>query len=305
MQQHSGQHLISAIFEREHKIPTISWWLGEEVSYIELDIPSLNPQLVKDVEERVNHLIQQGVKVDVTIYNEDTPEEELSDARSARGLPADHKGDIRVINIEGVDSNMCCGTHVTNLSQLQVIKLLNSERSKRKDKTFLYFMCGNRVLKKLENCLDREQKLMALLKNNPSIHVELVEKLQKNVKVLSKNLQTSLRDLASLEAQKLKNSVPVPKYFSLHRKEAEPDFMSVFIQELSRQDIFLFLSTGDEKGIGNIVLYGSEEDVQNLGPRISEVLNGKGAGKGNKYQAKVNNMSNRPKAEKLIEEHFK
>lgn len=36
MQHHSGQHLISAIIEREFKYTTVSWWLGEEVSYIEL-----------------------------------------------------------------------------------------------------------------------------------------------------------------------------------------------------------------------------------------------------------------------------
>jgi misacylated tRNA(Ala) deacylase len=37
-----------------------------------------------------------------------------------RGLPDDHAGPIRVVTIEGVDSNMCCGTHVNNLSDLQV-----------------------------------------------------------------------------------------------------------------------------------------------------------------------------------------
>lgn len=59
---------------------------------------------------------------------------------------------------------MCCGTHVTNLSQLQVIKLLNVEKSKRKDKTLLYFLVGNRVLSRLQGCIDREQKLTVLLK---------------------------------------------------------------------------------------------------------------------------------------------
>lgn len=85
-------------------------------------------------------------------------------ARSARGLPEDHKGDIRVINIEGVEGNMCCGTHVTNLSQLQVVKLLHSEKSKRKNKTLLYFLVGNRVINRLSQSLEREQKLTIILK---------------------------------------------------------------------------------------------------------------------------------------------
>lgn len=38
----------------------------------------------------------------------------------SRGLPEDHAGPIRIIDIEGIDANMCCGTHVSNLSHLQV-----------------------------------------------------------------------------------------------------------------------------------------------------------------------------------------
>ncbi|KAJ8973983.1 hypothetical protein NQ317_017358 [Molorchus minor] len=187
------------------------------------------------------------------------------DTRSVRGLPADHKGDIRVINIEDVESNMCCGTHVKNLSQLQVIKLLHTEKSKRKDKTLLYFLVGNRVINKLNTCIDHEQKLTVLLKNNPSQHVDLVDKLQKNVRTVTKNLQTVLKDLAILEVSKLKNIEPQPKYYFLHRKEAEADFMNLFIKEMGTTDIFLFLSTGDENTTGNIVLYGEEKAIASLG----------------------------------------
>lgn len=59
---------------------------------------------------------------------------------------------------------MCCGTHVTNLSQLQSIKILYVEKGKRKNKTMLYFLVGNRVLQRLNECLVREQKLTAILK---------------------------------------------------------------------------------------------------------------------------------------------
>lgn len=51
----------------------------------------------------------------------------------------------------------------------------------------------------------------------------------------------------------------------LHKKEAEPDFMNTFIREVDSTDVFLFLSTGDEKTGGNIVLYGQEKAISNLG----------------------------------------
>ncbi|XP_045464052.1 alanyl-tRNA editing protein Aarsd1 [Harmonia axyridis] len=304
MQQHSGQHLISAIFEKNYKLTTVSWWLGEEVSYIELDTPSVSDELLIEVENEVNKLIQEARKVEVIVYSKDTPPEVLENAKSTRGLPEDHVGDIRVISIENIDNNMCCGTHVSNLSQLQAIKLLNSEKSKRKNKTFVNFLCGRRVLKRLENCLKREQKLTQSLKSNPAQHPELVEKLLNNVKNYSKNLSTVLKDLAIYEATKLKNTELIPKYYSLHRKEAEPDFMNIFIQEYGGTSVLLFLSTGGEKGIGNIILYGPKEHVEELSPRICTIMDGKGAVKGNKYQAKVNKIENRSKAEQVISEYF-
>lgn len=68
-----------------------------------------------------------------------------------------------------------------------------------------------------------------------------------------------------MEVAKLKSIVPVPKYYCYHRKEAEPDFMNIFIREVGSTDVFLFLSTGDEKASGNMVLYGKEEVVSELG----------------------------------------
>lgn len=110
--------------------------------------------------------------------------------------------------------------------------------------------------------------------NGPLSHVELVDRLQKNSKVLSKNLQTVLKDLAILEVNKLKSIVPAPLYYSYHRKEAEPDFMNIFIKELGSTEIFLFLSTGDEKTVGNIVLHGNENAVKDLGNKSVYVYNG-------------------------------
>lgn len=237
-------------------------------------------------------------------YGEDTPEELLAETRSVKGLPDDHKGDIRVINIDGIDSNMCCGTHVNNLSQLQAIKLFHSEKSKRKGQCLLYFVVGGRVLKKLEEATQREQKITALLNNGPNEHVDLIDKLQKNLKITNKNLQNVLKEIAVVEAKKIKDSQA--KYYCLHKKEAEPDFINNVLREVGNNvDKFLFLSTGDEKGAGNIVLCGEEATIAELGNKICELLGGKGAGKGKRFQAKVANLGNRKKVDALLQDYFK
>lgn len=161
MQQHSGQHLISAIFEKQYNYNTKAWWLGADSSYIEIDGKTITEEEMKAVEVLCNSYIAQAKPVNVKIY--ETPEcagDEVT--RASKGLPLDLSGPIRVINIEDVDSNMCCGTHVTNLAQLQMIKVMNIEKSK--NKILVHFLVGNRVLRKLESTFQRELQFNLLLK---------------------------------------------------------------------------------------------------------------------------------------------
>ena len=161
MQQHSGQHLISALFEQEYNYNTKAWWLGVESSYIEIDGKNITDDEMKKVEIKCNAFIAKAVPVNVQVFETaDCAGDEVT--RASRGLPIDLSGPVRVINIEGIDSNMCCGTHVTNLAQLQMIKLMNIEKTK--NKTLVHFLVGNRVVKKLESSFQRELQFNLLLK---------------------------------------------------------------------------------------------------------------------------------------------
>lgn len=160
----TGQHLVTAIFERDYNIDTISWSLGPEVSYIEIDAKiNVTVEQMAHVEKVCNELIAAATPVHVHILaNLDQVDAPADVMRATRGLPKDHVGDVRVITIHGVESNMCCGTHVTNLAQLQCVKLLNVE--KFKNRQFLHFLIGNRVLKRLQACFERECELTTILK---------------------------------------------------------------------------------------------------------------------------------------------
>lgn len=64
--------------------------------------------------------------------------------------------------ITGIDTNMCCGTHVSNLSHLQCIKLLHTES--KKGSTLLYYIAGGRVSNYLERAYSNERTLNKLLR---------------------------------------------------------------------------------------------------------------------------------------------
>ncbi|XP_075033524.1 alanyl-tRNA editing protein Aarsd1-B-like isoform X1 [Mixophyes fleayi] len=298
MQQHSGQHLVTAIADSLYGFKTTSWELGRQRSSIELDTPTMTSEQVETVEQLVNQKIRQRVPVTVRVITAYEPE---FDHVRSRGLPDDHVGPVRIIDIEGVDANMCCGTHVANLSDLQVIKLLGTEKGK-KNKTNLIFIAGERVLKYAARSYSVEKSLTSLLKNGPEEHVESVEKLQKSVKALQKNNLTLLRDLAVLTAQTFKNSSARGKVFSLHRKEGDNEFMNIIANEIDTEDTIIFLTVGDEKTSGLFLLTGPPEVIENLGPRVSKILDGKGAGKKGRFQGKANKMSQRGEVESLLQE---
>ncbi|XP_018944239.1 alanyl-tRNA editing protein Aarsd1 [Cyprinus carpio] len=299
MQQHSGQHLITALADTMFGYKTTSWDLGRQRSSIELDTAAVKPGEMEALEVAVNEKIRAHIPVTVNLLSIDDPAVEK--VRS-RGLPDDHAGPIRIIDIEGVDANMCCGTHVSNLSHLQVIKILGTEKGK-KNKTNLIFIAGSRVLKYAEKSYSIEKSLTGLLKTGADEHVDAVDKLQKTVKRLQKSNLIILREMAVLIAQNFKNKADRGNFFSLHNKDGDNEFMNIIANEIGFLDTVIFLTVGEEKGAGLFLLAGPEDIVTEVGPRVSELLQGKGAGKAGRYQGKANSLVKRAEAEALLKEH--
>ncbi|XP_029383257.1 alanyl-tRNA editing protein Aarsd1 [Echeneis naucrates] len=301
MQQHSGQHLLTALADTMFGFKTTSWDLGRQRSVIELDTPCMKPAQLQGLEEAVNEKIRAHVPVTVQLLSIDDPAVEK--VRS-RGLPEDHAGPIRIIDIEGIDANMCCGTHVSNLSHLQVIKLLGIEKGK-KNKTNLIFLAGNRVLKYAEKSYSTERAMVSILKTGPDEHVEAVDKLQKSVKLLQKTNLSLLRDMAVLIAKNFENNPQKGNFFSLHKKEGDNEFMNIIANEINTEETLVFLTVGEDKGPGLFLLAGPSRSVAEMGPWVLKMLKGKGAGKNGRFQGKANSLAQRAEVEVFLQQHCK
>eukprot|EP00095_Tigriopus_kingsejongensis_P000793 maker-scaffold67_size430214-snap-gene-3.31 protein:Tk00793 transcript:maker-scaffold67_size430214-snap-gene-3.31-mRNA-1 annotation:"hypothetical protein DAPPUDRAFT_312382" len=306
MQQHSGQHLISALFEHDLGIDTTSWWMAEDtgdkvgVSYVELDRPSFTEEVVQAVEDKCNQAIRDHLEVTVHVYpNAQDPA--LLEAHT-RGLPNNVTGPVRVIQIGTLDTNMCCGTHVRNLSELQSVKILSVEKGK-KGKCLLNFLVGNRVLRYLACTFKREQALTHHLKGGPDDHVDLVMKYVRNLKTAQKSLQNAFKELAIRDANLMKAE---NRGFALmHRKDADADYMNCLIHEISEQNTFLCVVIGDDgQGPCQMAIVGPEPIVQELGPRLIKILDAKGGGQGSRISAKVTSLKSWPLVQAEVEAHF-
>ncbi|XP_040567880.1 alanyl-tRNA editing protein Aarsd1-B [Lepeophtheirus salmonis] len=318
MQQHTGQHLLSAVLETKLGLKTKSWWMAEnsieEVgqSYIELElmdghkVPTNSD--IQVVEQEANQYIRDQLPVSITTHKLGDPELEKA---YSRGLPEDLPKDalIRIVNILE-DRNMCCGTHVQNLAHLQIIKTLQFQKSKKTTEFVLYFIVGKRVERYIDICFNRELQLTNLLKNRPLDHYSLIEKALtscKNTKKINSNL---LKELALFEAEKVKNMDPLPKYIIDHRKEGSSEYIGTFIKELTSDKglnlfIFLIVGNGESGNPYQLALFGDPQDIKKLGSKICEYLDGKGGGSGNRFNAKINSLKEYKKAVALVEEHFK
>ena len=229
--------------------------------------------------------------------------EELKSA-STRGLPEDHVGAVRVIQIADIDNNMCCGTHVTNLSQLQMVKLLHSEKSKSKGKSLVYFLVGDRVNQYLTKCFTRERELTSVLNGAAEYHSNLAEKALRNAKKYQKTTQNLLKEMASVTAKELK--LTKPKFYSVHRQETDMDFCNVLLSEMSEEDITVFITMGNDKeGACSLVLQSNQEStIKDLGKKIMEILGAKGGGKGLRLNGKFNCLNKRNDVDNLMKEYF-
>ncbi|BFZ22576.1 hypothetical protein BsWGS_25615 [Bradybaena similaris] len=283
MQQHTAQHLITALADHKFGFKTTSWNIGTDIVSIELDTPLITDEQLNEIEISANEKIRDNVPVVVTLYG-DKSDPELKKFRGL-GLPADQEGPVRVLTIEGIDSTLCCGTHISSLSHIQAIKMLGAEKGK-KNKMNVLFLAGGR-----------------LLKGPADNHCELADKAVKGMKLLQKTSNQQLREIATLEAAMFKQANQKDKVFVKHRKEGDNDYMSVLIGELATEDIPKLITVGDDKEGGMFILAGSDELLKELGQQICDLFEGKGAPSKGMFRGKAGKLNTRQKAESLLRDY--
>jgi len=138
MQQHSGQHLLSAIFIEQFGIETCSFHLGEETSTLDLEVPAIDMEKVTAAERRANEAVWENRPIVVT-YEE---------AHSAGDLrkPTGRAGTLRIVSIDGLDRIACGGTHVRLTGEIGPVLIRRLE--KIRTTTRVEFLCGGRAIRR-------------------------------------------------------------------------------------------------------------------------------------------------------------
>jgi alanyl-tRNA synthetase len=138
MQQHSGQHLLSAVFEELFGLHTVSFHLGAESATIDLEGRPVEARMVTEAERRANQLVAENRAVDVRF-------EDASAAQGLRKAP-DRAGTLRIVSIDGLDRSACGGTHVRTTGEIGPILLRKTEKIRQSVR--VEFVCGGRAVRR-------------------------------------------------------------------------------------------------------------------------------------------------------------
>jgi alanyl-tRNA synthetase len=207
MQQHSGQHLLSAAFIEVCGARTVSFHLGETSSTIDLEVDTLTRTTLQQVEARANQIIAEDRPVTMSIVPREHAENLLA-AGELRKLPP-RQGDLRIITIADFDRNACGGTHVRSTGQIGGLHLRGLEKVKQGLR--VEFVCGLRAARAARNDFNRLTEAARQLSVGFEEVPQAIQRLQADAKQAAKHTLKLTNELAQYQAAELIAQTPTKR----------------------------------------------------------------------------------------------
>lgn len=195
MQQHTGQHLLSRLLERELGLRTVSFHLGRRDATIDVVGGEVEENALRDIEDLARGIVRAALPVRWTTV----PRQEAA----ALGLRGETGGRerVRVVSIGDVDRSACGGTHVRRTSEIEAVRIVGLERVRRAIR--IHFLCGGRVHMDHRARIDREAKLRRLLGVPEEETVERVDALLRRASEQDSRIRRLEAALIEAEAERL------------------------------------------------------------------------------------------------------
>ncbi len=199
MQQHTGQHLLSALCADGFGWPTTSVHFGDESCTVDIAAAQVDMDTVREIERRANAAITSNVSVSVT----------FEDASAATGLrkASDRDGELRIVTIDGIDRSACGGTHVRHSGEIGSMLLRRVEKTK--GATRIEFLCGARAVRRASADADLLSRASRALSAAPDELPTLVESQLARIAELERERKRLAGELARHDAQERWNAAAV------------------------------------------------------------------------------------------------
>jgi alanyl-tRNA synthetase len=299
MQQHTGQHLLSAMFQERFGLPTVSFHLGGEICTIDLRGPEPTGRILEGAERAANQVVFEDRPVNVRYGTAD----QLSQLGVRKEV--DRKGILRAIEIEAADLQPCGGTHVKSTGQIGTI--LARRCAKVRQDWRVEFVCGGRAERVARHDFQLLREAAEKLSCAPEDLVSAAARALTERDANFKSLRSTQELLANAEATLAMQTTPpganglriVSRVFA----GVPPDYLGFFATAFSKTEkAIAFLAAGD----GGYLLFAQHpsagHDMNALLKQVLEKIGGKGGGTRDFARGRLTDSAQAEKAVLLAKE---
>jgi alanyl-tRNA synthetase len=275
VQQHSGQHVLSAAFIRLFNMPTVSFHMGEESCTIDLETAALSTAQAQKAELLANEVIAEDRPVSIRFVP-------LEEARQLglRKLPPKQTGDLRLIDITDFDLTACGGTHVRATGQIGSILLRKIEKVKQGVR--VEFVCGLRAVNTARRDYNTLTEAGALYSSHIYDVPEQVRKSLAESKAAGKAQHKVLEELAELYSERLlAQAAGSPQVIAQFFPDRDATFIKLLAQKLTAGKNIVIALLASGAGQPTLVFAQTPGQKSNMGQLMKDAmaqLGGRGGG---------------------------
>ena len=289
MQQHTAQHLLSQVLLRLFAASTLSFAIGPDHSSIEIGKTGFTEEEIKVLEEECARLIFANLPVRIFASGD------ISTLTLRK--PPKRQGEIRVVEIEGLDQSACGGTHLKSSAEIGLLKIIRTERIRANIR--LYYEAGYRAL--------HDYQLKHLVAQHLQRLVTLpLEEIPARVEAQLKEKDELRRALKKAQRRELEREIAGE--IAIDRSLVVREFSGLDIPELrffatsllnQGRNVLAYSQSPQKyvvigRGLGNC-------DLQRISARVFALLGGKGGGSANLIEGRGQDFSKISEVAELLQ----
>jgi alanyl-tRNA synthetase len=299
MQQHTGQHLLSAVFQERFGLPTVSFHLGAEICTIDLRGPEPSDEVLEGAERATNKIIFEDRPVNVRYGTAD----QLAEIGVRKEV--EREGILRAIEIEGADLQPCGGTHVKSTAQIGVVLVRRCNKVRQDWR--VEFVCGGRAERAARHDFRLLRQTAERLSCAPEDLVSATSRVVEERNANFKSLRALQQRLAEAEATiALQTTTPGANGFRIFSRvfeNAPADYLGFFGTAFAKSEKAVALLAAAE---GGHLLFAQHpatgKDMSALLKQVLEKTGGKGGGTRDFARGRLNDEAHSEKAISLARE---
>jgi alanyl-tRNA synthetase len=290
MQQHTGQHVLSAAFVRLFNMPTVSFHMADDYCSIDLDTPTLSKDQIETAERLANEIILENRTVDIRFVTR-----EEAGKLGLRKLPPAERDELRLIDIHDFDLSACGGTHVNQTGQIGCVLLRKIEKVRQGWR--VEFVAGQRAVATARRDFTTLTETGALFSAHIYDVPQQARKSLEEIRNLRKQREQADEELAEAQAAALLAETPefsgrklVIRTFA----DREMNSLKLLAQKLTRRApnvIALLATTSPQQSVVFAQSAGQPYDMGALMKQTLSKVGGRGGGSKDMAQGGVPNAN--------------